>query len=349
MAEHDVNTQEGFDAFMRAQEARAAGTDPDESPEGGEATDQEGQTAPPEPEAAPEVKEEDEDQDETAFQKGYAKALGEQSEKLGAERAAREALEQRLAALEAESQEQPPQDELITEEVWDELESLYEAQGGPGMMIQLANANASDDKLDAAIALWKENDFRNGELYEKRMNKVLSSMAAENEQEAPEDPDTAALKARAANEDAQKAILSEYGKEKLAEIQPHLEAALKNAPTMLRDSLAAGFQSADAERIVESFRTLAALAEPLAGATAPEDTPTPSVRAAKQAATVATGSQSRVSSGQSDDLPSTREELEALDPEDRKRAASKIMAQRVLSEETSVTRELERSRAAKAQ
>ncbi len=342
--EHDLTTPDGFAAHMREKEA-AAGAAPPESPEAEEPVAAEEAVVPePEEGAAPEEGEGEAqpsaDPSDPNFSAGYAKALGEQSERLGAERAAREAAEAELARVreEAERATESVQTEAITEETWGTLEEMYESQGGAGMMLQLASdPNASEDLIDAGIALWKENDYRNAALFEKRMDRQLAAVS-DQPAEPVKDPDVVALKTKDANAEAVATLTSEYGREKLEQLQPHLAAALDAAPSRLKDVLGEDFQSGDKERIVEAFRTLVTLAEPLA---AQGETPTRA--AAKKAATVGTGSQASVAPGQSE-LPTTPEELQALDPDQRRAAAAKIMAQRILGQETSVAAELAKNK-----
>lgn len=331
--EHDVNDPAGFAALMRERE----GGEAPESQEQEEVTPaaEEAVTPPAPPEeAAPEGEEEK----PAGYEDGYAKALGEQSEKLGAERARAEAAEERLKLLEEQGQETPAPVE-INEATWERLENLYEQQGGAGMMLAIANApDASEDLLDAGIALWKENDYRNAELYEKRVDRMVRSVETP---EAPPDPQVESLTQRQANQDAMAVIASEHGREKLETLQPYLEPALQAAPARMREMLSEDFQSADKDKIAEAFRVLVTLAEPLAAAATAEGGKSVS---AKRAATVASGSQARSSQGQSE-LPSTREEFEALPPDERKLAAKKLMTQRLLGQDTSVANELAKNQA----
>lgn len=329
--EHDVNTPQGFEALMREREGGAA---PESQEPETPAAEEPAAPEPPE-EAAPEGEEEK----PAGYEDGYAKALGEQSEKLGAERARAEAAEERLKLLEEQGQETPAPVE-INEATWERLENLYEQQGGAGMMLAIANApDASEDLLDAGIALWKENDYRNAELYEKRVDRMVRSVETP---EAPPDPQVESLTQRQANQDAMAVIASEHGREKLETLQPYLEPALQSAPAKVREGLSEDFQSADKDRIAGAFRFLVTLAEPLAAA----DTEAASAKSvsAKRAATVSSGSQARSSQGVSEN-PSTREEFEALPPDERRLAAKKMMTERLLGQDTSVANELAKNQA----
>ena len=320
----DPNEPEGFEAAMRAAEARAAGQEPESQTEQEESTSEQ-EEASVEAEAAPE----EVDENDPTFQKGYAKALGEQSEKLGQERAEREALERRLAQLEAELEEDEPP--LPPGDVWEKLEPLYETRGGEGMMFYLANNEP--ELIDAGLALWKENDFRNAELYEKQMNRLVADM--QSKEPGQPDPAVAGLVAENAQQKAMTNLARELGADKITALQEHLEPAFKEAPQRLQEVLAEDFQSGDAKRVEDAFRTLFTLAGARSNPEATKvaaDQRAAASRAAKQSAQVATGSQRAVApSGSVENLPKTQEEMEQLSPEDRRKAASIIQQRRILA------------------
>ena len=351
MSEIDLNTDDGFSEMMRAKEEGTSLTPPpppevEESPEEPVAAEE---AVAPEEEVAPQGDEviEEVNANDPRFQQGYQKALGEQSEKVGAERARAEALERRLAELESRFEEEEEDDapqpgDTVTQDDWTKVEELYENHGGAGMMLNLSNT--SPQLIDAGLAFWKAEGDPEAFLFEQRMLRAEQQYVQESQPalEAPApDPTLAEIRMERAQQAAERKLLEEVGAEKLQALQPHVTTALESAPPRMQQMIAEDLQSGDAERTFDALKLLTTLAEPHANtdvAKVAAEQRAASSREAKKAAQVATGSSRQTGGGQSgDDLPSTREELESLPPEEHAAAAKEIMKRRLLAQETSIS------------
>lgn len=288
---------------------------------------------------------------EDRFQAGYAKALGEQSEKLGAERQAREALEARLAELEkADSDDGTlPEQTFGTPDEEAEIESMIEELGGHVAIGRIVESKPH--LFDAALDIWYESDPRAARRYERQYNQILESyeeQAAQGEQQAGPvvDPTLAEIKAERAQQAAQNTIRAEYGEDRLKAVTPHLEEALKAAPKRIQGVVAEDLASGDTERVADALRTVIALAEPRVGTDATRvaaEQRAAAQRTAKQRANVATGS-AKVAGGPSGEM--SAEEFQALSPDERSVAAAKIMKERLLRTTTSMSAGLESNKPA---
>jgi len=337
MSEHDLTTDDGFAAMMREKESGSQG-------EAGQAF-----TPPPPPEV-----EESPNEEPTA------------SEEDGTEEEAAPAQDDRLAALEkqladaqamigrqaneigelrqqSEEQEEDVPDDFgaVQESDWTKIETLFDGHGGAGMMLNLANTNPA--LIDAGIAFWKAQGDPEAFLFEQRMTRMeaqnLASDSPAQEEPAP-DPTLAEIRVERAQAAAERKLLAELGEEKISAIQPHITEALEAAPPRIQQMIAEDIQSGDPDRTFEAMQVLASLAAPLVDtdvARVAAEQRAAASREAKRGAAVASGSARTAEGGESaTELPKSREEFEALEGEDRKTAAAKIMAQRILSQETSV-------------
>ena len=284
-----------------------------------------------------------------AYEQGYLKALGDQAEKLGEERARREALEQRLAALETQAQTEPtPEVNVVSQDDWESLTDLYEQVGGAAMVNRIAN---SDPRLvESAMDLWKaggDPDIAQAHAYERQINEII---AQQNQPDpTPAQPERDAFVAQLEQERlitaSAAAVMQELG-DRAPALAPHLQAGYETASPLVKQAIDAGMTSNDAEQIKAAYREIVRLAEPLSNAvasTAAGEQRQQQVVAQKQAAQVATGSQRPVTQGQSgeaNDVPQTAAEYEALKRSDPARAkaiaTAKVMEAFAKTETTSV-------------
>jgi hypothetical protein len=338
MSEHDLTTDDGFAAMMREKESGTQG-------EAGQAF-----TPPPPPEVEESPNEEPTASEEDGTEEEAAPAQDDRLAALEKQLADAQAMIGRQAneigELRQQSEEEPEQDGAddfgsVQESDWERIESLFDGHGGAGMMLNLANTNPA--LIDAGIAFWKAQGDPEAFLFEQRMSRIeaqnLASNPPEQEEPAP-DPTLAEIRVERAQAAAERKLLAELGEEKIAAIQPHVTEALEAAPPRLQQMIAEDIQSGDPDRTFEAMQTLAALAAPLVDtdvARVAAEQRAAASREAKRGAAVASGSARTAEGGESaTELPKSREEFEALEGEDRKAAAAKIMAQRILSQETSV-------------
>jgi hypothetical protein len=324
MSEYDVNEPDGFAASMRAAEERAG--------LGGEEPE-----APGEQEAPPVVGEEAPEEDDRVarLEKQLADAqemIGRQSNEIGALR---------------QEQDQWAEDEaregqVVTEDSWQSIADTYESKGGIGLMAQVSHQQPQ--MIDAALSYWKAQGDPEAFLYEQQMKDLESQIRDQQLAQAGPDPTIEALRVERAQEQAVAAVQREIGSERVAAAEPHLRAAMESAPETMKRALDEDFRSGDQERTASAFKTLISLAESQANPEVSQLAAQQRAAANQQAklAAAAHGGSRRVTAGQSD-LPATRDELGALDPEARRVAAARIMGQRILEGQTSVAAELSRS------
>lgn len=258
------------------------------------------------------------------YEDGYARALGEMSERLGAERAKREDLEARLARLEEPEQSSEPEFFIPTQDDIEELEDQLSSLGGPAFMTQIGTQ--APEKIDAALAVWKAQGDPNAWIYEASVNRIIAQNTPKDEPAAPaQDPVVQRLVQRERVAELFNSFASELGQEEATRIFPHLEAALNDAGSLTREAIGVALASGDEKRQKLAFNELVGLAKTKAASTVATTQRKEAVTQAKSAARVATGSQRVATPGQST-LPGSKEEFEKLSAEDRRAAATLLVA-----------------------
>lgn len=303
---------------------------------------------PPVEGAAPPAEQEPGTEQDPQFEEGYLKALGEQSEKLGAATARADALEARLAALEEGPGEEEDQGIYFPDsETMDRLVERFDEQGGQALMGYVANAEP--DNIPAAMALWKaggDPDVAAAYLYEEHVNRLVNEGQQSAQPVAAELP--ASLQALAQREEMATVFggfAAELGQDKAAALAPHVDAAVAAAGPLTQKAIADAVASGDPAQQKSAFDEVVALAEARAATArpAPVVEKQQQVREqAKRAAQVSTGSRRTVASGQSaagGDLPASKDEFEKLGPDERRVAATKLVADQFEKTDTTSVRD----------
>lgn len=303
---------------------------------------------PPVEGAAPPAEQEPGTEQDPQFEEGYLKALGEQSEKLGAATARADALEARLAALEEGPGEEEDQGIYFPDsETMDRLVERFDEQGGQALMGYVANAEP--DNIPAAMALWKaggDPDVAAAYLYEEHVNRLVNEGQQSAQPVAAELP--ASLQALAQREEMATVFggfAAELGQDKAAALAPHVDAAVAAAGPLTQKAIADAVASGDPAQQKSAFDEVVALAEARAATAhpAPVVEKQQQVRQeAKRAAQVNLGSRRSVSPGQSaagGDLPASKAEFEQLDPEAKRIAATKLVADQFEKTDTTSVRD----------
>ena len=321
MSEYDVNEPDGFSQAMRDAESRAGIPEFQETPA-------EPQPGAEEPEA-PSL----EDDRVAKLEKELADAqgmIGRQSNEIGELRR-----EQDQWAAEEDQQAQ-----TVTEETWEQIGEIFESKGGIGLMAQVSHQ--TPHLIDPALSYWKAQGDPEAFLYETQMHDLEAQIRDQQLAEQGPDPTIEQIRVERAQEAAVQAVSNEIGVERVEAAEPHLKAALEGAPSTMQRAIEEDIRSGDQERTTAAFKTLISLAEagqdPEVSRLAAERRAAAN-RSAKVAAAAHSGSRREAAAGESD-LPATQEDLEALDPEARRRAAAKIMGDRILQGQTSVAGEL---------
>lgn len=235
---------------------------------------------------------------------------------------------------------------FVTQDSWDTIEQTFEEKGGAGLMLNVSHT--SPELIDAALAYWKAQGDPEAFLYEQELWRTEAQLAQQAAPEAKPDEDVQTLLRRDAQRSAESQLLSEYGKDRLQELTPQFKDGLEQLPESVKTALAADLNSTDPQKIVGAFKAVAALLPGGTGggevARLAADQAEAAKRAGKQAAAVNIGSQGGGAQGESA-LPTSPEEMAALDAEQRKIAASKIMGDRILGKVTSVQAELAKNKA----
>jgi hypothetical protein len=333
--EHDVNEPDGFSAAMRAAEERA-GLGEEEAGAVGE------QEAPPSVAEPPQEDDDREAEDRVArLEKQLTDAqemIGRQSSEIGALRSEQDQW----------AQDEAQQGQIVTEETWEKIQETFESKGGIGLMAQVSHQQP--EMIDAALSYWKAQGDPEAFLYETQMRDLENQIREQQQAEQGPDPTVEALRVERAQEQAVAAVQREFGPERVAAAEPFLQQSLELATPTLKRAMEEDFTSGDPERTAQAFKTLISLTEargnPEVSSLAQQQRAAAN-REAKIAAGAHSGSR-RVSAGESD-LPTTPEEMEALDAQTRRQAAAKIMGDRILGGQTSVAAEIARSERAARQ
>ena len=335
----DVLEQQGQDRSVSSGLTQDEETSPASAPQSAEepvAEEEEEEVAPP-------AEEEQAGGQTPDFQQGYLKALGEQSQALGEERARREALEQRLAALEKgrEEEEAPTGIYFPNESEWESLTDQFDNLGGPSLMSRVAASNP--DQYDAALALWKaggDTDIASAYLYEANVERLMQTGSEEDDPAAPELPqEVQDLVAAQKMQKTFEGLAANLDPQVAKAISPHIETALAEASPLVQQGISNAFASDDPKQHEMGFNEIVRLASAKAQVAAAAPVQQEQRVAAKRRATVATGSARPVQSGQAgNELPKSLTEFEAVrkeDPVRAKRLASALVAKQF--EETDTT------------
>lgn len=118
--------------------------------------------------------------------------IGRQAAEVSESRQLREELAEMRGRMEemSRARQQPTGDPFgnVTADTVDRLETLYAERGGIAMMSQLANRNASDDMIEAALEVWKEDEPFEAARFASRMDFIQQFGVAPEDAGAEETP-----------------------------------------------------------------------------------------------------------------------------------------------------------------
>lgn len=214
---------------------------------------------------------------------------------------------------------------IPTEDQIEELEDQLSTLGGPALMARVGSSHP--EQAEAALAVWKASGDPNAWIYEKQVDRIVASAEKPQVQQVQLPPEVEQLVQRERLSGTLNALAGSLDKEEAARLAPHLDAALQGAGKLQRKAIGEALASDDAEAQKDAFEELVGLARVRAAAagTAATTQRASATKEAKSAARVATGSQRVATPGQAT-LPGSKEEFEKLSAEDRKRAATLLVA-----------------------